>query len=1035
MQRLDSQDFTQFFKAIHGFDPFEWQKRFAKEVFAEGFHDVVRAPTGCGKTSILDVALFQLALQAEREPEERTAARRICFVVDRRIVVDEVTRHACKIYSALRSAAASASSNSVVRTVAERLTAISGESNGNPISVVRLRGAVYRDDGWAANPIKPSIIISTVDQIGSRLLFRGYGVGRRSRPLQAGLLAFDTVVILDEAHLSGVFAETLDRVGRFQEWAQCPPLPMSRRVRVVRMSATITEDGRSFEMSPDERSDHRLAPRLEGQKLAELIRVPVEAITKAMLKNQHRLAHNQEQKNRQRMAQELAKNAVRLANRITAKGEEPPRVIAILANRVATARQVFDLLRENRHDGSSNDAILLTGRIRPYDRDRLLEKWLPKIKAGRETGPDRALFVVATQTVEVGANLDFDALVTEAAPLDALRQRFGRLDRLGSRYERGVSSLACVLIRSDQEHRSEDDPVYGSTIAHTWNWLQEQSRSLSKPELRQRQIDGPVREIDFGVGGMEPRLPRRADKIRPMLAPQNQAPVLLPAHLDAWVQTNPIPEPDPDVAPFLHGRADALADVQVVWRADLKPGNVKYWERIVSLMPPRSREALAVPVYEVRAWLGGCAEANVADVEGIRPEPMPGGTEYLRKALCWRGPDDAQVVESGQVRPGDTIVVPASYGGADEFGWNPNSKKAVEDVAEACLAEVIASYPADAFRLPRLRFRVHRDILPLMDGAAEALIDRYVAMAVRALRTDDQDPRPFARSILRAVLDRLSTTSHRAAAEALLTKTVRLTIEPYPDDSGVVLSAALPLRLEGGTAECDADSEFHEPEGEEASFIPGGRQVTLAEHSYSVAEKSAAYARECGLGPFVEVLRAAGFWHDVGKRDRRFQAWLYGSELKALAALADGSPLAKSGRDLRNWGSSEAFGYPNGSRHEFVSVTLLDQALGRSDDASLLTRFLVGTHHGYGRPFPPVVDDQIPVVVSLNYEGRELKASSNHELYRLEGGWVELFWQMVSRYGWWGIAFLEAVLITADRSVSKREQLVGGRSPGEGRYE
>ena len=41
-----------------------------------------------------------------------------------------------------------------------------------------------------------------------------------------------------------------------------------------------------------------------------------------------------------------------------------------------------------------------------------------RMKAGRSRSPDdRPLFVVATQTVEVGADLDFDQLVTEAAPL------------------------------------------------------------------------------------------------------------------------------------------------------------------------------------------------------------------------------------------------------------------------------------------------------------------------------------------------------------------------------------------------------------------------------------------------------------------------------------------------------------------------------------------------------------------------------------------------------------------------------------------
>ena len=49
-----------------------------------------------------------------------------------------------------------------------------------------------------------------------------------------------------------------------------------------------------------------------------------------------------------------------------------PRVIGVVVNRVATARSIFEELREPTANEPSRDAILLTGRIRPYDRDRLL---------------------------------------------------------------------------------------------------------------------------------------------------------------------------------------------------------------------------------------------------------------------------------------------------------------------------------------------------------------------------------------------------------------------------------------------------------------------------------------------------------------------------------------------------------------------------------------------------------------------------------------------------------------------------------------
>ena len=287
------------------------------------------------------------------------------------------------------------------------------------------------------------------------------------------------------------------------------------------------------------------------------------------------------------------------------------------------------------------------------------------------------LVVVATQTIEAGVDIDFDGLVTEAAPLDALRQRFGRLNRAG----RDIAVEAVVLAHKDDTGSKADDPVYGDRIAKSWTKLQQLGAEANGV-------------VDFGIDALRSRI--NQEEAGALATPTVDAPVLLPAYADLWSHTSPIPNADPEVAVFLHGPDRSPATVQIVWRADIDEQNdlrpaMEYEAgrgrliELLKLVPPRSAEAVEVPLWAARAWLvrTGAKQADFSDaVEHSREAGDERATG--RRAFRWAGEDSerTQVVQKSALRNGDLLVVPAAYGGCDEWGWNPNSSEPVIDVAE-----------------------------------------------------------------------------------------------------------------------------------------------------------------------------------------------------------------------------------------------------------------------------------------------------------------------------------------------------------------
>ena len=78
--------------------------------------------------------------------------------------------------------------------------------DGEPrLALSTLRGQFADNREWSADPSRPAVICGTVDMIGSRLLFSGYGVGFKQRPLHAGFLGQDALLVHDEAHFEPAF--------------------------------------------------------------------------------------------------------------------------------------------------------------------------------------------------------------------------------------------------------------------------------------------------------------------------------------------------------------------------------------------------------------------------------------------------------------------------------------------------------------------------------------------------------------------------------------------------------------------------------------------------------------------------------------------------------------------------------------------------------------------------------------------------------------------------------------------------------------
>ncbi|WP_434739326.1 type I-G CRISPR-associated helicase/endonuclease Cas3g [Micromonospora sp. SH-82] len=440
---LDRTDFGAFFAAVRGgHRPFRWQERLLDHILGTGrWPDQLVAPTGAGKTSVIDVHVFAVALMAAGHPVR--VPRRLALVVDRRALVDDQHEHARSVARHLAQARGDLTVLARVRAALESLR-VGRPDPAAALSTALLRGGAPPSRAWLDDPAGCAVLCATPDMWGSRLLLSGYGSRPQAWPREAGLLAYDTVVVIDEAHLSQQLVTTARRVAELAVIADRPlDVPA---LQVVETTATPRVDaGVAVGVDADDLAvDEALWQRLTAPKpltLLPLASWPIPSTGPA----------------RKAGVTALADEAVRLR-------EAYGPTVGCFVNSVPVAAAVAEELRTR---GMATE--LICGRLRPHDVARLRPPASTLLTIGGDPQVD---VLVSTQSLEVGVDLDLAAAVTELAPGGALAQRAGRVNRLGRR----ATEVSVVVPAADLPPGARSGPYQPDdlTAAHTW-LLQRQS--------------------------------------------------------------------------------------------------------------------------------------------------------------------------------------------------------------------------------------------------------------------------------------------------------------------------------------------------------------------------------------------------------------------------------------------------------------------------------------------------------------------------------------------------------------------------------
>lgn len=913
--KLLREDFGTYFAEMHaGHRPFAWQERLLDAVLADGrWPGRVVAPTGAGKTAVIDVHVFAQALSAAGEAP--MLPRRLAMVVNRRVLVDDQHRYAVELARRLESP--TGDETPVLTAIRELLWTLrapdaacrAAESDGtgvSPLIVGRLRGGAPPSRTWRDHPTAAAVICATPDMWGSRVLFRGYGSSPLAWPREAGLLALDSVVVVDEAHLARQLLCTARRVAELAPVAEREITVPSLQVIETTATPVVGAQTGGAEMSsigvePADLVDQLLSRRLQRPKPVTLLAVKDWESVKPAAKSPSLLAD---------AVMELLAEPLG-----TAPDEDVTHTVGCFVNTVGRAVAVAQELRRR-----GLRVVMVCGQVRPIDIDRL-DVHHPRLLT--PSGNDAVDVLVSTQSLEVGVDLDLAGMVTELASGSALAQRAGRVNRRGLRPHGRM--IVTVPEAGTLSERVGSGPYGFAELHEAARWLDRRAvvpDGLAPWSLRD---DPPPAAAHRRILFQRPEL----------------------AQAWHWARTSDDLAAEPELDLWLSDDFTDDTSVGLVVR-DALPEDSADATQLIRALPPRRHEVFSVPFRSARDALA--AVHAVAPLAGLVVRGEDVGP------LEWRPADDRRAGDQPKIRPGDIVVLDSTAAlFTDPTSFSPPvlvpadndtiPRHRADDVLEAQ-----AELPDHLWSERRVGGVVHRIELPPQptDPALPALI---TALTFDEEVPDAGDERDRVRAWLGA---RENAVGMAAAARELVSESAaRAEIVVHRDaDRGPVRAIVIDRRR------ATADEAIRQV------WTPSGHEVTLDAHQVTVAARAAVLGRALGLDDeLVQMLAMAGVHHDDGKRDPRFQRRLGARSGIVLAKSRAGTTVEQS---RRNEGMS---GLPTPRwRHEQRSVLDAWDAIGSAPDRRLVAR-LVGTSHGYGRSgFPHAAGELLPDIDDIAVE-------------------------------------------------------------------